>query len=86
MVIDQLDDETSHATEAEGVIDISSSFATIFGNTRHGRLAADPIHSGNHDRIEFYDGIEQTAAETVLGRWRRDAGFLYAIKLLDQAA
>ncbi len=84
MVIDQLNDETSHATEAEGVIDISSSFATMFGNTRHGRLAADPIHSRNHDR--FYDGIEQTAAETVLGRWRRDAGFLYAIKLLDQAA
>ena len=63
----------------------SRSFATIFGNTRYGRLATDPIHSGNHDIIEFYDSIEQTTAEAVLERWRRDADFLYAIKLLGQA-
>ena len=64
----------------------SSSFATIFGNTRHGQLAADPVHSENQDIMEFYDSIEQTAAEAVLEWWRRDTGFLYAIKLLEQAS
>lgn len=64
----------------------SSSFATIFGNTQHGRLAADPVHSENQDIMEFYDSIEQTAAEAVLEWWCRDTDFLYAIKLLEQAS
>ncbi len=63
----------------------TATFATIYGYTRHGRLATDPAQTGHQDIIEFYDGIERDAAEAVLERWRRDAEFLYAIKLLEQA-
>ncbi len=63
----------------------SRGCATISGYTRHGRPAADPIDTGNHDIIEFYDGTEQTVAEAALERWRRGAVYLYAINLLDQA-
>lgn len=63
----------------------TATFATIYGYTRHGRLAAETAQTGHQDIIEFYDSIEQDAAEAVLERWRRDAEFLYAIKLLEQA-
>lgn len=63
----------------------TAGFATIYGHTRHGRLTADPVQAEDQDIIEFYDSIEQDAAEAVLERWRHDADFLYAIKLLEQA-
>ena len=62
-----------------------ATFATIYGYTRHGRLTADLAQDENQDIVEFYDSIEQDAAEAVLERWRHDANFLYAIKLLEQA-
>ena len=62
-----------------------ATFAAIYGYTRHGRLTADPAQDRNQDIVDFYDGIDRDAAEAVLERWRRDADFLYAIKLLEQA-
>lgn len=63
----------------------SAHFATIYGYTRYGRLAADAARNGKQDIIEFYDAIEKAAADAVLERWRYNADFLYAIKLLEQA-
>ena len=62
----------------------AASFASIYGYTKHGRLAADIDQNGNQDIFDFYNDIEQSAAEAVLERWRCDADFLYAIKQLEQ--
>ena len=63
----------------------TAGFAMIYGHTRHGRLTADPAQAEDQDIIDFYDSIDRESAEAVLERWRHDADFLFAIKLLKQA-
>ena len=63
----------------------SATFMKIYDYTRHGRLTAQAPKNGDWDIIEFYDSIDQAAADAVLKRWQCNADFLYAIKLLEQS-
>ncbi len=60
-------------------------FAIIFDHTRHALLS---IEAPGHDRQSvqvnaLFDRIDSDTAAAVLDMWRRDTGFLYALKQIE---
>ena len=70
---------------ARGVGLSREEFATVYLLTRKARpgaASADPADLGH--ALEFYDRVDDATAELVLGRWRRDPGYLHAIRSVEE--
>jgi uncharacterized protein (DUF2336 family) len=60
-------------------------FASIYLLTRKARpggVSLDPADLGR--ALEFFDRINHGSAATVIGRWRRDPDYLYAIRSVEE--
>lgn len=64
-----------------------SEFATIFIKFRQGRLGDQAVEADELRRVlQFYDGLDQTKAESVLAHMQRDPDYLNALRLVQQAS
>ena len=73
------------AVVARGVGLSREEFATVYLLTRKARPGAgssDPADLGH--ALEFYDRVDDATAQLVLGRWRRDPGYLHAIRSVEE--
>jgi uncharacterized protein (DUF2336 family) len=73
------------AVVARGVGLSREEFATVYLLTRKARPSTsttDPADLGR--ALEFYDRVDDATAQLVLGRWRRDPGYLHAIRSLEE--
>jgi uncharacterized protein (DUF2336 family) len=73
------------AVVARGVGLNREEFATVYLLTRKARQSSsttDPADLGR--ALEFYDRVDNATAELVLGRWRRDPGYLHAIRSVEE--
>ena len=73
------------AVVARGVGLSREEFATVYLLTRKARPGSgftDPADLGR--ALEFYDRVDHPTAQLVLGRWRRDAGYLHAIRSVEE--
>jgi uncharacterized protein (DUF2336 family) len=73
------------AVVARGVGLAREEFATVYLLTRKARPGAgttDPADLGR--ALEFYDRVDPATAQLVLGRWRRDPGYLHAIRSVEE--
>jgi uncharacterized protein (DUF2336 family) len=60
-------------------------FATIYLLTRKARMGsaiADPSDLGR--ALEFFDRLSHGSAATVIGRWRRDPDYLFAVRTVEE--
>jgi hypothetical protein len=72
------------AVVARGIGLSREEFATVYLLTRKARPGAgatDPADLGR--ALEFYDRVDNQTAQLVLGRWRRDPGYLHAIRSVE---
>jgi uncharacterized protein (DUF2336 family) len=73
------------AVVARGVGLNREEFATVYLLTRKARPSTsttDPADLGR--ALEFYDRVDDATAQLVLGRWRRDPGYLHAIRSVEE--
>jgi hypothetical protein len=73
------------AVVARGIGLSREEFASIYLLTRKARPGgnlADPAELGR--ALEFFDRINHGNAATVIGRWRRDPDYLYAIRGVEE--
>jgi hypothetical protein len=73
------------AVVARGIGLSREEFATVYLLTRKARPGAgatDPADLGR--ALEFYDRVDNQTAQLVLGRWRRDPGYLHAIRSVEE--
>jgi uncharacterized protein (DUF2336 family) len=73
------------AVVARGVGLAREEFATVYLLTRKarpGNASTDPADLGR--ALEFYDRVDNPTAELVLARWRRDPGYLHAIRSVEE--
>jgi uncharacterized protein (DUF2336 family) len=73
------------AVVARGVGLSREEFASIYLLTRKARpggISADPAELGR--ALEFFDRISHGNAATVIGRWRRDPDYLYAVRSVEE--
>lgn len=61
-------------------------FATIYLLTRKARQGTTATDPGDLGRaLVFFDRVAHSNAEAVLGRWRRDPNYLFAIKTIEES-
>jgi uncharacterized protein (DUF2336 family) len=73
------------AVVARGIGLSREEFASIYLLTRKARpggMSMDPADLGR--ALEFFDRINHGNAATVIGRWRRDPDYLYAIRSVEE--
>jgi uncharacterized protein (DUF2336 family) len=73
------------AVLARGIGLSREEFASIYLLTRKARpggMSMDPADLGR--ALEFFDRINHGNAATVIGRWRRDPDYLYAIRSVEE--
>jgi uncharacterized protein (DUF2336 family) len=73
------------AVVARGIGLSREEFASIYLLTRKARpggASMDPADLGR--ALEFFDRINHGSAATVIGRWRRDPDYLYAIRSVEE--
>ena len=73
------------AIVARGIGLSREEFASIYLLTRKARpggISMDPADLGR--ALEFFDRINHGNAATVIGRWRRDPDYLYAIRSVEE--
>jgi uncharacterized protein (DUF2336 family) len=73
------------AVLARGISLSREEFAGIYLLTRKARpggASMDPADLGR--ALEFFDRINHGSAATVIGRWRRDPDYLYAIRSVEE--
>jgi uncharacterized protein (DUF2336 family) len=73
------------AVVARGIGLSREEFASIYLLTRKARpggMSVDPADLGR--ALEFFDRINHGNAATVIGRWRRDPDYLYAIRSVEE--
>lgn len=73
------------AVMARGIGLSREEFASIYLLTRKARpggMSMDPADLGR--ALEFFDRINHGNAATVIGRWRRDPDYLYAIRSVEK--
>jgi len=73
------------AVVARGIGLSREEFASVYLLTRKARpgaAAMDPADLGR--ALEFFDRINHGSAATVIGRWRRDPDYLYAIRSVEE--
>ncbi|MDQ7248888.1 DUF2336 domain-containing protein [Dongia sedimenti] len=73
------------AVVARGIGLSREEFASIYLLTRKARpggMSLDPADLGR--ALEFFDRINHGNAATVIGRWRRDPDYLYAIRSVEE--
>jgi uncharacterized protein (DUF2336 family) len=73
------------AVVARGIGLSREEFATVYLLTRKARpgtASTDPADLGR--ALEFYDRVDNPTAQLVLARWRRDPGYLHAIRSVEE--
>jgi uncharacterized protein (DUF2336 family) len=73
------------AVVARGIGLSREEFASIYLLTRKARPGGNSVDPADLGRaLEFFDRINHGNAATVIGRWRRDPDYLYAIRSVEE--